>query len=225
MLNIVSFRALIVAAAVLTLLLAAARIGPETRALSEAGQDQAFIVLRAASSEPSLTEAGAVLTQVRQLSDCDDLLASSYVRVSGQQTVENLSRACARNAKAALNSSPTLSIAHLVQARAAFNLKDFERAGVHFEASYQTARIEGWLAARRVRLLFDAGLTGTLRVPEETAYSDVLTVLADNRYHSLLAQLYIRFPQHQEWLQGALQKGSAQHQRRLTAHVKSLLQD
>lgn len=103
---------------------------------------------------------------------------------------------------------PSLAAARLARARA------LQATGLRSDALAELARaraaapLEGWQAARRLRLLFDLGIPAggpALR----SGRADALVVLQDARFRFLLTDLYLEFPRHRNWLAAVLQPGAA----------------
>lgn len=197
-------------------------IGPEAQARARTGLLPASTVLDFTYNNPELIVPMSAVTQVRQLSQCDDILATNLAITAGAQTVDKIAKACTELAEQILNGTPTLSIAHLVRAWGLHEIGDTQRAENSFLAARITGPNEGWLAARRLRLFFDMGLSSHLDV-QQAAQMDAITVLQDRNYNALLPQLYVSHPDLRDWLKTAIDGGKPRDLRRFVAMTNARL--
>ena len=210
------FRILIAVFSVLTIATALSLIGPEIQARAYTKRPPASVLLEFAFHELKLLVPASAVAQVRQMSKCDDILASTLAKAASTKAVNTLAETCAELADRILDGTPTLSVAHLVRTRGLHILGLSQQAEDSFMAAHFTGRHEGWLAARRLRLIFDMGLTKNSEV-QQAAQLDAMTVLQDNNYHALLPQLYANFPDFRNWLKTAVKDGNARDLKRFVA--------
>ena len=205
--------ALIAATSGLTAVTALSLIWPEAKARAYANRPPASIVLDFTFNSPELIVPMSTVTQVRQLSSCDDILATDLAITASVDTIEDIANACSELAGRILHGTPTLSIAHLVRSWGFRAQGLTEQAKVSLLAAHLTAPNEGWLAARRLRLFFEIGVTANKDL-HHAAQQDAMVVLQDSAYHSLLPELYLSYPESRFWLQNALSDAEPRHLRR-----------
>ena len=187
-------------------------LGAESRSF-----DSFLSVVDADDSTPA---AISLSGQVGQLEGCDDALASINALLAPSETRESVAKVCLTLAEAILAQSPTMSVAHLVKASANTLMMNGSEASLALQASRAFAPNEGWLAARRLRTAF-RGLQLGLDVMSPAVEEDTKTVLASNRYYSVLVDFYFSQPDKREWLTATLAEEDGRLQRRLLNAIRA----
>jgi len=159
-------------------------------------QNDAEVFLSAMAAPPAFERSLSNISQFHQMTQCDNHLSSVIGALMGQSARSNVADGCAQRAEEILESSPTLSVAHLVQANAAFVNGEISAAVESLRVSQATAPSEGWLATRRLRVSFAIGAQAL----GETAALDAQLIIKDLVYRNYLVTFYQERPQHRDWI-------------------------
>ncbi|WP_162617605.1 hypothetical protein [Yoonia maritima] len=185
--------------AALSVCFSAYAIGPEIKTMTR-DRDEVRVFLSAINSSPQFENSFSYVSRVRQMTLCDDLMSSVSGALMGQAVLESVAQGCIDHARRVLMSSPTMSLAHLVYAHAAFINGNTEQAITALQMSQATAPSEGGQATRRMRLAFKIG-------PEQLgapAISDARLMVQDQIYRTYLATYFVADPEKQDWVVDAV---------------------
>lgn len=204
----------------LGLVVMAARLLPAEMAhVGEEGRKEVLVFLNAENETPRFAPVTSIVGQVGQMSECDDLLLSVYPALLGDGATKSVAQACLDRADEILRDAPAIAAAHLVRAGALWRLGAPAKAVEALALSARLATNEGWMAARRVRLGIRLDRSVHTAVDPQLS-ADMLTVLQDDKYHPLLVQLYLEFPDQQKWMVAQLSNGAESDQGRFLYGVR-----
>lgn len=202
------FWPLIAVPSIVLVVVALLLIGPEIQGRSLTKASHIVVLRNFMRQEHEFVMPLSARLQKRQMKKCESTMASSLAQSLDTQTLGRFASSCLQLADHILHQNPTLSSAHLIRARGLFEAGDMTQAGDSYVAAHLTGKNEGWLAARRLRFFFVMELPAGAKV-QQAARQDALTVLQDLRFHPLLPQLYVKYPEARVWIEAAIEGGGA----------------
>lgn len=196
----------------------------------DAGQDAVMVGLVQDPDGFRLVRAPSLRSQRTQMLTCVDWQSNSLHARHAAPTRESFARACAARAAQILDAAPTLSVAHLGRAYSEWNLGNLAATLAALDRARATGAAQGWLAARRLRLVLQIAAgrdtPKTTRTAVLAAARADLLVLADGPQGlDNLARLYLSFPMMQDWIVAELEQIDPRDQRQFLANVRRLSRD
>lgn len=180
--------------------------------------EQRFAVIASGDFEPASSRWSRNLF----LHDCLDVPRTIYGLAQPPARRDALFENCRREAQAIAASTPTAATAWLVVASASAGLGDFEAMLPALAMSKRTATHLQWFADRRSRLAeaYFAELDSAAIADYE---ADLATLAAGRDGVGVLAQRYVRQPEHRDAYQRAVNTASAAQQQLFLGRVRSQL--
>lgn len=187
------------------------------------------LVASAGESHLNLPPAKSIRSEDEQMTAC--LYAIQWVQVfpESEARAHVIATGCQQRAADILDSSPTRSIAHLVQAFAATQIGTPDEVLEALRLSAATGQREGWLAIERLGLALslaarkpadDDGRAALLDVVAE----DVVTLASEHALVEYAAGQYVRYPEFQNWIADLIETQSPDVQRRFLGRVRAVQQ-